>query len=245
MLVRETISFQRYKDPKTALGLGKGAAIKIISIESRFADVFVSEKEKDEILSDPIANKEKIKKKQIYLDIRNGGGLFKVQDFAGELVSYNEKLYLMPDSLSELGEIFNLVRESLGFERYKDPKVALGLISFESIKQYIVDYFKNNKIKEPNNTDEDGATYMLFFPIVKGYSIEINVVRPMHYYHEPQTRWYEGADWSEYGEGELSEVNVYYYNTDDIDEKLTELVNEKENFNEIDKIIRDKFPSER
>jgi len=138
-----------------------------------------------------------------------------------------------------------LVRETISFERYKDPKIALGFISFENIKQYIVDYFNNTKKIEPNNTDEDGAFYLLFFPIVKGYSIEINIVRPMHYYHEPQTRWYEGADWSEYDEGELSEMNVYYYGTDEIDDKLTELVNEKENFKQIQELVSKKFPSER
>jgi len=112
MIVRESISFERYKDPKKALGL----------------DVY------DDFL--------KYRDKKMYVDknfgwAKSDGWIRSIEvdpDLDDETkISWINCLQKKDIGLSQVYSRYTdkNVRESISFERYKDPKRALGLLPYE------------------------------------------------------------------------------------------------------------------
>lgn len=135
-LIRESISFQRYRDPKEALGLG-------LYIKRNFD----SYEEYVNFLADNIlliTQEKSIPKKSMW---PLGMG-----DYAMEKVFYNKLLDYIKKYLTYHGDeidsppieslyhelkIRGMIKESVSFQRYKDPKEALGLGKAVMIKEYL------------------------------------------------------------------------------------------------------------
>ena len=142
-LIRESISFERYRDPKKALGLG------LYSPRN-----FVSYKEFIDFLADNILLILDVKKMPSYVLYNKAPGAYamttnyylKLEDYVKKYLTYHGEEIDSPPLESLYNELKErgMLKESVSFQRYKDPKEALGLGRAVIIKEYL----KNIGIRE-------------------------------------------------------------------------------------------------
>jgi len=164
MLVKESISFERYKDPKTALGVG-GEAIVRDAIDHIFREddaipyfhtifgIDISPKSKTftiQFYSDDFTDQKtgKLNKKNRAIELVKNAG---IDEYFYEVdYSYKMRWWIVFKIKPEYQKFFKPIwidgidyrkslKESVSFERYKDPKKALGLTTLDSIRQWMID----------------------------------------------------------------------------------------------------------
>jgi len=147
MLVRETISFQRYKDPKTALfGLRPGQITKELWPNDEqgtrrtigYYLILESEKESGNYISTELGYK-MFDRLNIWSDYERYGLKFKLELVSDEEITEIKEAYKKePEKLKSLKKYLNIwgfmdkkkellqqLTESVAFQRYKDPKTVL------------------------------------------------------------------------------------------------------------------------
>lgn len=136
MLVREAISFKRYRDPKEALGLG------LYSQRN-----FDSYKELIDFLADNMLLILDMKKLPSYVLTNRSPGVYamttshyiKLENYVKKYLTYHGEEIDSPPLESLYNELKErgMINEAISFQRYKDPKEALGLGKAVMIKEYL------------------------------------------------------------------------------------------------------------
>jgi len=135
MLVKETISFERYRDPKTALGLNPIEYY--FDIERPSAEIYRFVEKRRTEWSTKLKYTYSIDKGNIYIKKPQSYATQELRSRSFAFNKGNPKKMAMSNDLKGAEEfILNHylkllkkegVKESVSFERYRDPKEALGL----------------------------------------------------------------------------------------------------------------------
>jgi len=140
----ESISFERYRDPKEAL-FGENIKIDTIDYGTPYGSRCLDDNEIIEFLTnlsnETIKTLYTIPSYLVFRDTTDGFNFsndYNIEDIFGKIVSFKGKRYGIPDVRPK-------ITESISFERYRDPKEALGLGFKAAVKEWYDYNFYNWK----------------------------------------------------------------------------------------------------
>ena len=149
--LKESVSFERYRDPKKALGFN--------DLDVNFPEESVNRAynyiKSKYTIHEPKWFTDLVGNKHYYFSFSIGKNHYTIShnSFSNEIRITETRNN--PMNLKQLSDIDKYIeeniQESISFERYKDPKTALGLTTLDSIRQWMIDVGHN---VHPNNPEK-------------------------------------------------------------------------------------------